>query len=529
MGTGRIILVAASLALALVTSGADAVTVVSFPDGVGAGDVRQTSAVLWTRTDLETWLKADVSTDPGFAPAATMSPLLVARASNDLVGKTVVSGLLAGQQYYYRFRRGYSVSETGTFRTAPEAGVSQGLRFAFSGDSDATQIGGERAFGDFLALDSALAEGVDFFAYVGDTVNADSELRPEGPARTLDDYRAVHRLNRLVPAFRRLMAGSSVYTIWDDHEVYNNFDAETVSPYRYSYGRRAFLENMPLLSSTLSDPACVAPPLFRTFNWGTEANIIVLDERSCRSASAEAACLVEVAPKVFATDLAPTLPEQQRTSLNSTLPDTLKPRMQPLPPPGCLEAIRDPARTMLGTAQKEAFKAALLNSTARFKFVVNEVLIQQIFSQPYDKWEGYAAEREEILNFIRGNEITGVIFLTADLHASLVNDVFIDTFTDSQVVAQEFVTGPIGAPTWAEHPLIGDPPPPGSQRMIDELLRVAGIDCQNLDRYSYGVVEVDAAAGTATVTLKEETGAVLNDELHPEVECRKTVSAPAAP
>ena len=102
--------------------------------------------------------------------------------------------------------------------------------------------------------------------------------------------------------------------------------------------------------------------------------------------------------------------------------------LPPAPPPGCLDAIFDPSRTFLGPVQKQAVKDALLNSTATFKFIVNELPIQQIYALPYDRWEGYGAERNELLNFIRDNAIENVIFLATDIHANLINDVFIDAF-----------------------------------------------------------------------------------------------------
>ena len=81
--------------------------------------------------------------------------------------------------------------------------------------------------------------------------------------------------------------------------------------------------------------------------------------------------------------------------------------------------------------------------------MINELPIQQFFALPYDRWEGYGAERNEILNFIRDNAIDNVIFLATDIHANLINDVFIDAFTDPQSIANEFVTGPIATSTFA--------------------------------------------------------------------------------
>ena len=51
---------------------------------------------------------------------------------------------------------------------------------------------------------------------------------------------------------------------------------------------------------------------------------------------------------------------------------------------------------MLGPTQKWLLEQGLLRSTARFKVVMSEVPIQQEYVDPYDRWEGYAAERSDI-------------------------------------------------------------------------------------------------------------------------------------
>ena len=62
-------------------------------------------------------------------------------------------------------------------------------------------------------------------------------------------------------------------------------------------------------------------------------------------------------------------------------------------PPACLAAINDPNRTMLGAKQLATFEKAIKKSSATFKVIFNEVPIQQFYALPYDRWEGYAAER----------------------------------------------------------------------------------------------------------------------------------------
>ena len=79
-------------------------------------------------------------------------------------------------------------------------------------------------------------------------------------------------------------------------------------------------------------------------------------------------------------------------------------------PPGCLTAINDPNRTMLGPVQKAKLKNDLLSSTATHKLIISELAWQQFYALPYDRWEGYAAERSEMLNFIRNNGLSLALF-----------------------------------------------------------------------------------------------------------------------
>jgi phosphodiesterase/alkaline phosphatase D-like protein len=58
---------------------------------------------------------------------------------------------------------------------------------------------------------------------------------------------------------------------------------------------------------------------------------------------------------------------------------------------------------MLGAAQLAALQQALLDSDATFKIIINNVPLSSIFVTPYDRWEGYLAERQSLLDFIAAN------------------------------------------------------------------------------------------------------------------------------
>jgi len=492
---------------------------VTFPHGVAAGEVTHHSAVLWTRLDQPAPVTLEVARDPGFGPPV-LTRALIASAQGDFTVKAALEDLAPDRQYFYRFRSANSTSDTGTFRSAPAPGQTRSFRFAWTGDSDGTRVNGVPGFNNFETLDAARREGLDFFVYLGDTIYADSAKRGT-PASTLAEYRDAYKLNRDYVNLRNLLQATSTYAQWDDHEFRDDFPGQignVYSPTLYTAGRQAFLEYLPVSEAGLPrDPNCAGDPHFRTFSWGKDVDLFLLDERSCRSPKLDD--FRSPNPAICNGDLAPTLPAAVRAnpSFAAFFPNP--------PSPGCLAAINDPSRTMLGARQKELFKDALRKSNAKFKFVLSEDVIQQYYTNPYDRWEGYGAERTEILRFIRDNNIQNVIFLSTDDHFNVINEVFIDRFTDPTPIAWEFVTGPVAYFTdqqlilGAFGPTLG----PIAVAAKQQILSLVGVDCRNLDVYSYGVVDVNVAAGTVGITLKDATGAVVRDQLNSTITCTKTI------
>ena len=99
--------------------------------------------------------------------------------------------------------------------------------------------------------------------------------------------------------------------------------------------------------------------------------------------------------------------------------------------------------------------------------------------------------------------ILNVLFLTTDGHQNVMNDVFVDKFTDPAPMAYEVMTGPIASVTWQQL-LLGavGPQAVAAQQAIQAIL---GAQCRNMDTYAYGVIAIDAAQRTATISLKDGT------------------------
>ncbi len=202
------------------------------------------------------------------------------------------------------------------------------------------------------------------------------------------------------------------------------------------YGRsvRAFRDYAPI---TYSDE----DGIYRSFRWGKNLEMFFLDQRSFRSAKADDRGRCDN-PTTGSPDVAPTAPQSTRSFFGAGLPTSglNEPVSQ-----ACLDTIRDPRRTYLGRRQMERFKEALANSDARFKVIMNELPIQQYYILPYDRWEGYEAERQEMLRFLRDRGIKNTIFLTTDVHATLVNDARFQTLEEGGAKNSGFYDFTVGS------------------------------------------------------------------------------------
>lgn len=191
---------------------------------------------------------------------------------------------------------------------------------------------------------------------------------------SLSGYRYKHRENRADPHLQRLLAAMPVFAMWDDHEVENDFNrTNPLIP----EGRQAFREYWPIRTA---DPTV----LYRRFAWGPGVDFFALDCRQYRSPQTD--------------------------------PD-------------------GPTKTMLGKTQKDWFMESIRASRAPFKFIISSVPF--LGSWGPDKWSGYAHEREEVRRFFRSEGITGIIVLSADVHAAR------DLVGGDGL--REFVVGPIAA------------------------------------------------------------------------------------
>jgi alkaline phosphatase D len=482
--------------------------------GVAAGEVTSSSAILWTRAPAAGAVR--VTWGPSSDPAARTRSV-VATAERDQTVQLRVIGLKPGRAYVYRFQQGTWLSDRGRFRTAPRKKSSAGVRFAFSGDTDAQPAspGGAPFYNNFEIYGLMAGENNHFNINLGDTIYSDTEVgaaiqggvfTPAAPtAFTLQDKWAKYRQNLSLEALQRMRGSAGSYSHWDDHEFVNDFSPEaSYADITFGPGSQAFRDYAPVTHSA-------SRGLYRKFRWGKHLELFFLDERSFRSAKVNNSHCLN--PANNAPDLAPTAPQAVRSSFTQLVPALSQPVS-----PQCLAALGDPKRTMLGAAQLKRFLRDVKRSKATFKAIINETPLMKLYVLPYDRWEGYAAEREKVLKALQ--KVKGAVVLTTDMHANVIGELRHKTLESERPVGTgvyEVITGPVATMTYAKEidQVTGVQ---GSWQAVDNLFfsvpPPGGLGlgaCSHLDTFSYSQVSVTSKR--LQVTSKDIAGKRLCDPL----------------
>lgn len=192
----------------------------------------------------------------------------------------------------------------------------------------------------------------DVFLSIGDFPYTD-----DGPiAETVDQYRERHLALRSAPSVRPLWESCALACIYDDHEFRNDWDAHFVAMEgdRYAAAMQVWDEFFPLRNA-------VGDTRYRSFRWGANLEVFVLDCRRFRSADAA--------------------------------PD-------------------GPDKTMLGATQLAWFLSAIRASSAAFKLVLTSIPLD--FGNGDDHWANFVHERDYLFAQLVG--VTGLLFVSGDQH-----------------------------------------------------------------------------------------------------------------
>jgi alkaline phosphatase D len=318
-------------------------------------------------------------------------------AERDFTVKVDAGGLEPGRAYFFAFDTGGERSPVGQTRTLP-AGPADRVRLASICCSNypAGFFNVYRCLANREDLDAVVHLGDYIYEFQDGVYGEGSGLLriPEPPRETvtLSDYRIRYATYRTDPDLQEAHRRHPFIAVWDDHELTNDAWLNGAVNHNPELGEgdwatrkaaayRAYLEWMPVRESAGS-----GIHLYRSFRFGSLADLIVLDTRGLRD------------QQVAQTDLA---------------------------------ALNDPTRSLLGAAQEAWMFDALRAS--RDAGTPWRLLGQQImFSRAVpperpvlrpDAWDGYQAARDRVFDFLEAERVRDVAILSGDAHSSWAFDV----------------------------------------------------------------------------------------------------------
>ncbi len=383
-----------------------------FLHGVASGDPHPDGVLLWTRYTperdelQEVEIDWRVALDPEFENVV-QSGAVRTGVERDFTVKVAVRGLQSNTTYYYGFSADERHSLTGRTKTAPLGTQAQHLRFGL-----VSCVQYQRGF--FNALQAlALRTDLDGIIVLGDyiyeqaifpmndTGRAEAVL-PKNKLVSLDDYRQRYASYRLDTNLIRAQQQHPILAVWDDHEFADNayqagagsHNPEQDGPWevRKAHALQAYFEWMPV-----PDPG-PEPVIYRRLAYGDLLDLFLLDTR---------------------------LIGRDRQIYDPFDPD-----------------LDDPGRSILGDQQRQWLLGQLESSVARWKVIGQQVpfsplelgwasAIDQDELTSYgqtqgltqDGWNGYPAERQQIIQFLRDRSISDVVVLSGSYHVSFAFDV----------------------------------------------------------------------------------------------------------
>lgn len=414
--------------------------------GIASGDITASSAVLWARANDEATLNVEYDPDPLFTqPALARS---TATYATDYTATVKLEALQPDTLYSYRVWFSNAVttsgSVTGTFKTAPDGATRRPVSLVWSGDLGGAnycrRVGvGYSIFAQMQTLRP------DFFVFNGDLIYGDGICPAEGPdgpggwENIPGDFRSVTnstidwnnptqlrdvylkhwRYNWADPAFQNFRRQVPMYVQWDDHDVINDFgggwtfwnvdnSSRSGFPNLVNEGRKAMFNYAPMVRNAVEPNR-----LYRSFSWGKELDLFVLDGRSYRS----------------------------RNDMTDTAANN---------------------KTMLGNEQMQWLRQSLQNSSATWKLISSNVPLEVATGSNTTVYgrdgfangtvsglsgqTGYERELLSLIKFLDDANIKNVVFLTTDAHFAQTLRSEVDLNGDGdKFLFHELIAGPLSA------------------------------------------------------------------------------------
>ena len=381
-----------------------------FLDSVASGDPSPTEISLWSRLTTDrprSGARVIVARDPELRQVVATA-IVPTGAAIDHCLKTRIGGLEPGSVYHYAWESGDDVSPVGRTRTANPSDSRERVSLAVNSCQNFDE-------GYFTGHTHAAAQPLhDLVLFTGDYTyetdgGAGTDRADAIDSNDIGSYREKLRLYRSDAGLRELHRLHPCAHIWDDHEVANNYtdNAPAPSPLQRAAGYRASFEWLPRMTFPEDRYRIYKPlPLGRT------VEVLTLDERQYR--------------------IGPGDRDDQRY------------------------------RPFLGRTQLDWLKDRLARAQAAgttWKVLANQHPVEPLAPANQtgaqdDEWEGFQAERRELLTFIRDARIKGVIFVTGDIHVFIASELSPGFGPNEASVAVDYVCGSITS----NGDIAGEPP-----------------------------------------------------------------------
>ncbi len=474
-------------------SGGQGEPVLVFGHGVASGDPLSDRVIIWTRVTPDKEPVADVAVSWVMATDPDLTQVIASGAEHtskarDYTIKVDVTGLSPYTTYYYQF-----TGLAGRKRVASPKGVTKTLPVGHVSEARIAACSCANYPAGMFYVYRELAEcEADVVLHLGDYIyeygsnkypNKDYEGRVPDPLAetiTLDDYRRRYQQYHTDADLQLARAAKPFICIWDDHEITNDAwvagaqnhdDSEGLYSTRRDAAVQAYHEWMPIRSkANLND-------IHRRFEFGDLVNLNMLETRLlARSQQLQKhAFMTESGLDVSAmyeSLLAPerTLlgPEQKAEVLDNVHDSgavwqvlgqqVIMGRME-LP----VELMQATSALFLATIRRQdttALQAQVHDIMAELTQIKERMLqndstlsqteILRVTSKaPYnlDAWDGYMAEREELLNTLRQYG-ANLIVLSGDTHNGWAHE--LNTMGADQglsaLVGAEFATPSVSSP-----------------------------------------------------------------------------------
>lgn len=490
---------AAGATTALVAPGVAGLTTArpELTSGLQFGDVGTDAGIVWSRSSVPGRMLVTLTDDTGRSRRLE-GPW--ADASRDHTAKVQLTGLRPGARHEVTVsfvdeegREGERA--TGSFTTGDH--TDGATSFVWTGDTAGQGWGINPDLGGMRTYAAMAATEPDFFIHSGDTIYADGPLEEtvveaDGQvwrnllidevtevAQDLRQFRGRHRYNLVDDNVRHLYSRVPVIAQWDDHETTNNwYPGEVIDDERYdrerrvdvlaSRARRAFFEYQPLADGhgrKFWTPAG-GGRIHRTIRRGRHLDVFSVDMRTHKGTN--------------------TANTEDRTT------------------------------PLLGRSQLNWLIRELRGSRATWKVIAADLPLGLVVPDGELAQEGVGnadpgrplGREQEIavlLSAIKHHGISGVLFVTADVHYCAAHhyDPSRAAFKDFEPF-WELVAGPVNAGTFGPNDLDGTFGP----RV--EFQKVAGEpgESPRAGNQFFGHVDIDSD-GVLTASLRDAEGAVL--------------------